>query len=258
MQNYRLIIGFWACCLLLPLGLYGQASDGGVYVAPETDTASPDTVTVIPLTDGQDVLLLEADSVQQGEVAADTAAFRPDPEKVVWLGAIIPGYGQIVNKKYWQLPIVYGAYMGCAFAVTWFSSEYQFYKSAYRDMIDSDPTTNSHLEYLNNMGITLEQMGGEAAYRDRLKSFQDNYRRYRDYSILVSVGVYGLSILWAYVDAQLYDFDISPDLSLNISPTIIGGDVMYAKETNGYDAFGQSRVWGQNNAIGVQWRLRLK
>ena len=245
-----------ALCLL-PLALHGQSEAGDVYVSPPAGVTTQDTVVDIQVWD-ESVLVIDTVAQQADTTATDTA-FMPDPEKVVWLGAIIPGYGQIVNKKYWQLPIVYGAYMGCAFAVTWFSTEYQFYKTAYRDAIDSDPTTNSHLEYLNNMGVTLEQMGGEAAYRDRLRSFQDNYRRYRDYSILISVVVYGASILWAYVDAQLYDFDISPDLSMNIQPTIINTDVEYAKVPNAYDAFGSNRAFNQGNtAVGIQWSIRLK
>ena len=109
------------------------------------------------------------------------------------------------------------------------------------------------------MGVTLEQMGGESAYRDRLRSFQDNYRRYRDYSILASVAVYALSILWAYVDAQLYDFDISPDLSMNIQPAVINTDLQYARQPNAYDAFGSAPSFNQGNtAVGIRWNIRLK
>jgi len=62
-------------------------------------------------------------------------AFKPDPLKVVWMGAIIPGFGQILNKKYWKLPIVYGGFLGCAYAVTWNSGRYQSYKNAYFDIL---------------------------------------------------------------------------------------------------------------------------
>ena len=245
-------------CCLLPLALHGQAEAGGVYVPPPAGTVAQDTVVDLQVWD-ESVLVVDTVAQVQAETSEIDTTFMPDPEKVVWLGAIIPGYGQIVNKKYWQLPIVYGAYMGCAFAVTWFSTEYQFYKTAYRDAIDTDPTTNSHLEYLDNMGVTLEQMGGESAYRDRLRSFQDNYRRYRDYSILASVAVYALSILWAYVDAQLYDFDISPDLSMNIQPAVINTDLQYARQPNAYDAFGSAPSFNQGNtAVGIRWNIRLK
>ncbi len=255
LRHAAFILSLLVC--FCPVGLWGQSAADEVYVTPPSEAPSGDSVVVARLIDEGGTLAVE-DSVAQETAASDTAAFQPDPEKAVWLGAIIPGYGQIINKKYWQLPIVYGAYMGCAFAVTWFSSEYQFYKTAYRDIIDSDPTTNSHLEYLESRGVTLAQMGGETSYRDRLKTFQDNYRRYRDYSIIASVLVYGLSILWAYVDAQLYDYDISPDLSLNIQPAIINGDMMYANKADYQNAFGQSQAFEQSNAVGIQCRFRLK
>jgi len=149
--------------------------------------------------------------------------FKPNPLKVVWMGAIIPGYGQIMNKKYWKLPIVYGGFLGCAYAITWNSTIYESYKTAYRDIIDNDPATNSFLDILPK-GITSidsPYIGGKAAYTSTLKFKQDNFRRYRDLSIIVSVAYYALTIVDAYVDAQLYDFDITPDLSLRFQPTLI-------------------------------------
>lgn len=149
--------------------------------------------------------------------------FKPDPLKVVWMAAIIPGYGQIMNKKYWKLPIVYGGFLGCAYAISWNSTIYESYKTAYRDIIDNDPTTNSFLDILPK-GITSidsPYIGGEASYKVALLKKQDNFRRYRDLSIIVSVAYYALTIVDAYVDAQLYDFDISPDLSLRFQPTLM-------------------------------------
>lgn len=168
--------------------------------------------------------------------------FKPDPLKVVWMGAIIPGYGQIMNKKYWKLPIVYGGFLGCAYAVSWNSTIYESYKTAYRDIIDNDPSTNSFLDILPK-GITSidsPYIGGEANYKVILKNKQDNYRRYRDLSIIVSVAYYALTIVDAYVDAQLYDFDISPDLSLRLQPTLM------------------ENSFGVKNTLGMQCCLSLK
>nr|WP_239057030.1 DUF5683 domain-containing protein [Paludibacter sp. 221] len=187
-------------------------------------------------------------------------AFKPDPEKAIWLGAIIPGFGQIVNKKYWKLPIVYGGYMGCAFAITWLSGEYNFYKYAYLDIIDKDDTTNSFMDPIPD-GYTVEYFyGSMETYKNTLKSGMDNYRRYRDLSILVSVVFYGLTILDAYVDAQLYDFDISPDLSMRFEPTIINNNTAYAHVDNDYTVgrFSQINAPKHGNAIGIQWSIRLK
>lgn len=146
--------------------------------------------------------------------------YKPDPVKVVWMGAILPGYGQILNRKYWKLPLVYGGFMGCAYAIIWNSATYEKYRTAYRDIIDNDPTTNTFITALPK-GYTVETFGGLSYYTSALKTAQDSYRRSRDLSILGSVGFYALTLVDAYVDAQLFDFDISPDLSLRIAPAIL-------------------------------------
>lgn len=165
--------------------------------------------------------------------------FKPDPIKVVWMGAIIPGYGQILNRKYWKLPLVYGGFLGFAYAISMNSSRYSTYMTAYRDIIDSDPTTNSFITIIPK-GYTIDNYGGVSGYTTILKSAQDNYRRYRDLSIIMSVGYYALTLVDAYVDAQLYDFDISPDLSMRFQPVLINNNL------------------GFKNTIGIQCRLSLK
>jgi len=158
-----------------------------------------------------------ADTVQV--TSLDKEKFKPNPMRSIWMGAAIPGFGQIVNRKYWKLPIVYGGFLGFAYAISWNNSTYNTYKNAYRDMTDSDPTTNSHIKILPR-GYTIAMIG-ETTYQNILKSKQDSYHQYRDLSIILSVGYYAVVLLDAYVDAQLYDFDISPDLVLNVQPTRI-------------------------------------
>lgn len=155
--------------------------------------------------------------------SVDTAAlpvFEPDPMRAVWMGAIIPGYGQIYNRKYWKLPIVYGGFLGCAYAIAWNGSRYVSYKNAYRDIIDNDPNTNSFLEIIPD-GYTIESLGGMSQYTKTLQTKQNTFRRYRDLSIIITVGLYALTLIDAYVDAQLYNFDISPDLTMHLSPGIL-------------------------------------
>lgn len=147
-------------------------------------------------------------------------AFKPDPIKVAWMAAIIPGYGQIMNRKYWKLPIVYGGFLGCAYAITWNTATYQKFTTAYRDIIDTDPTTNSYLKIIPK-GRTIDDYGGLEVFKTSLKTKQDIYRRNRDLSIIATVGFYALTIIDAYVDAELYDFDISPNLSMHIQPTLL-------------------------------------
>ena len=150
--------------------------------------------------------------------------WKPDPMHAVWMGVILPGYGQIYNRSYWKLPIVYGGFMGCAYAIMWTNNNYQDYKAAYRDILTDtsyDPTdpTKTYVAILPE-GYTIDRMGGKASYTNTLNKAQNSYRRYRDISIVATVLVYALSLIDAYVDAQLYDFDISPDLSLNAEPVL--------------------------------------
>ena len=69
-------------------------------------------------------------------------------------------------------------------------------------------------------GYTLDYVGGASQWKQTLQSRQTQWRRYRDYCIVATVAVYALSLIDAYVDAQLFDFDISPDLSMRIEPAI--------------------------------------
>ena len=151
-------------------------------------------------------------------------SWKPDPPKSVWLGVIVPGLGQIYNRSYWNLPIVYGGFMGCGFAIAWNNERYESYKQAYRDILtdaghlSTDP--NKSYNAVLPEGYTIDRLGGESGYTNILKDRQNSYRRYRDISIVVAIAVYALSIIDAYVDAQLFDFDISDDLTLNVEPQI--------------------------------------
>ena len=146
--------------------------------------------------------------------------------RAVWLGAVLPGAGQIYNRSYWKLPIVYGGFMGCIYAITWTNNQYIGYKDAYRDIyydIQNGTISNSPDKSYNAIlpeGYNINSMGGSNTYMNRLKEWQNASHRNRDMAILVSVVVYALSLIDAYVDAQLFDFDISNDLSLNVSPQI--------------------------------------
>jgi len=152
---------------------------------------------------------------------------KPDAMRAVWMGAIIPGYGQIYNRSYWKLPIVYGAFFGCAYGVTWTQSRYNDYKTAYRDIyqdinngtVDANNQNKSYIAMLPK-GYTLQDVGGASKWMSTLQSQQNNLHRYRDLSIVAAVVVYALSLVDAYVDAQLFDFDISPDLSVTMQPAI--------------------------------------
>ena len=152
--------------------------------------------------------------------------FKPDPKKAV-LMALVPGLGQIYNRKFWKLPIVYGGLMGCMYAVTWNNRNYQDYSAAYKDiMMDAEepnrPVEEFHTSWQDFLGVGYDpkEWVTNTNFQTQLKNRKDYYRRYRDLSIIITVGVYALSIIDAYVDAQLFDFDISPDLSMHWEPSV--------------------------------------
>lgn len=150
----------------------------------------------------------------------DWSTWRPDPKRALWLALVIPGGGQIYNRKYWKLPIVYGGFIGCLYAMNWNNSMYKDYSQAYLDLMDNDPGTQSYNQFLH-LGMKITTEADKKRFEDIFKKRKDKYRRWRDLSFFVMVGVYALSVIDAYVDAELSVFDISEDLSLRVEPTIL-------------------------------------
>ena len=140
--------------------------------------------------------------------------FIPNSSKAVWYSAIFPGLGQVYNRKYWKLPIVYGGLIGMVYGLSFNQRYYTDYSIAYRDFMDNDNNTNSHLDFIPE-GWADDRIG------KILKTKKDFYRRSRDLSIIGLVAIYAVCMIDAYVDAELYTFDISKDLSLGIEPVII-------------------------------------
>lgn len=144
--------------------------------------------------------------------------FVPDPNRALWLSLIFPGGGQIYNRKYWKLPVFYGGFLGCFYAFTWNQQMYMDYSQAYLDIMDDNPDTNS---YIDMFPPSYDIDNNVERFKTVFKNRKDRYRRWRDLSAFCFVGVYLLSIIDAYVDANLSAFDISDDLSLRLSPTTL-------------------------------------
>jgi len=157
--------------------------------------------------------------------------FKPDPRKTLIFSAIFPGLGQIYNRKYWKLPILYGGFIGFSYAISWNNRYYQDYFQAYKDIMDEDPETNSWHNFLR-YGQDPESVD-TTWLKDVLRRGKNYYRRYRDLSIIGTVALYGLSIMDAYVDAQLFEFDITPDLSMRVEPAVIQKNSYYAANAFG-------------------------
>ncbi|MDR0824088.1 MAG: DUF5683 domain-containing protein [Prevotella sp.] len=166
--------------------------------------------SVSPLIQEEPVVLL-ADSI----VLLGKPEFKPDSKKAVIYSAIFPGLGQLYNRKYWKLPIVIGGALGLTYAITWNGARYNDYSQAYKDLVLG--TGNSYLNYVRDQA-TIDQ--NKEYWISAFKKKKDFFRRNRDLAIIATVGVYALCMIDAYVDAQLYDFDMSPDLSMRVQPVI--------------------------------------
>ena len=152
--------------------------------------------------------------------------FKPNPTKAVIYSAIFPGLGQIYNRKYWKLPLVYGGFLGISYALSWNGRYYNDYSDAYSAIMQDYPKAPENssvwLPFLGqNADINNISDGDIERYRLTFKRRKDFYRRNRDLSIIGAVALYAVCMIDAYVDAQLFDFDISPDLSFKVEPTII-------------------------------------
>ena len=151
----------------------------------------------------------------------DWSKWRPDVKRAMWLAIVIPGGGQIYNRKYWKLPIVYGGFIGCYYAIRWNNMMYKDYSQAYLDLMDDNPETQSYNQFMHFGAKITDQ--NKSTYENKFRRRKDYYRRYRDLSSFIMIGVYALSIIDAYVDASLSEFDISDDLSMRVTPTVITG-----------------------------------
>jgi hypothetical protein len=197
--------------------------------ATETDTllhpALADSIfTGEPLkTDTLPGELVRTDTLHR-RPTAETPSFKPNSKRAVIYSAIFPGLGQVYNRKYWKLPLVYGGYMGFMYAITWNNKNYQDYTQAYYDVSMDDPNDPDswHDSWITFVpaGRDPETYLTDSNFKSRLKNGRDYYRRYRDLSIILTIGWYFICMADTYVDAQLFDFDISPDLSLRLEPVV--------------------------------------
>lgn len=200
--------------LRLPLNTATLATDS---IATADSIAADNKRKMLEMTSAPAVeeQTVPADSLQK---AVDTKRWIPNPAKATWMALVIPGGGQIYNRKFWKLPIFYGGFAGCAYALTWNNKMYNDYSDAYRAAVNEEWNSSSITDllppgYVGN--ISHSQL------TETLRKRKDTYRRYRDMSIFAFIGVYLLSVVDAYVDAELSNFDITPDLSMKVEPAVI-------------------------------------
>lgn len=225
-------MGRWTVIIIMLItGIHCQAQTEDLAVMDsiaEVDSRALLSDSLTGRTDTASVVIVKE---KQMKPKRDWATWKPNPQRALWLAMALPGAGQIYNRKYWKLPIIYGGFMGCIYALTWNDMMYKDYSQAYLDIMDDDPATASYNKFLH-LGIQITP-ANEERYKQLFKSRKDKYRRWRDMSFFVMIGVYALSVIDAYVDAELSEFDISKDLSLKVSPAVIpnhsGGNPLQAQ-----------------------------
>ena len=189
-----------------------------VKIGAPVEMAEVDTVAVDSAVRLMTAMSAESLSTTDNNIPIKNERWIPDPKKSMWLAIVFPGGGQIYNRKYWKLPIIYGGFMGCFYALNWNNTMYRDYSQAYIDIMDSDENTKSFMNFLP-AGYNVEQ--NMSRLQDLFKRKKNFYRRYRDMSLFCMIGVYLISIVDAYVDAEMSSFDISKDLSIKLSPAVI-------------------------------------
>ncbi|MCX6240054.1 MAG: DUF5683 domain-containing protein [Bacteroidia bacterium] len=159
------------------------------------------------------------------QVATPVPKVERSPKKASIYAALFPGLGQIYNRKYWKLPIVYGGYAGLIYVLGWNNNNYKDFFQGYRIIAQYSSAANMKPEerkFLDNLiknpSVSLDNSSTFTYISAQLKSGKDYYRRNRDLTIIGIAALHVLSIIDASVDANLFDFDISDDLSMRIEP----------------------------------------
>lgn len=133
--------------------------------------------------------------------------FEPNPKKAGLYSAIIPGLGQVYDRKYWKVPVIYAGLGVGAYFIKFNSDKYRLYRKAYISRRDADPGNDELTELYANP--------------DDLKQLQDEHKKYLDISVLLTGVAYMAQVIDAVVFAHLKNFDISRNISMQMKPTVL-------------------------------------
>lgn len=208
--HYLLLIALFA-----PLTSFGQSEDSdSLKASMPADTTQQ---LIVPGDTTQQVIVPDSTesehfvtnpSVESEEtiVGTDTTAFKEhSPRKATLYSAFLPGLGQVYNRKYWKVPIVYAGIGVSVYFIQDNIRQANYYLDNYRNATDDDPNTFNTTGF--NTGTLQERI--------------TQHRKWRDYAYLGLIVVYVLNIIDAQVDAHLFNFDVSKDLSLDVAPSLL-------------------------------------
>jgi hypothetical protein len=168
---------------------------------------------------------------QQNNTAQDSLSvkkqekhkFIAEPQRATMLAITFPGLGQVYNRKYWKVPVVYAGFGGLAYAISYNSSWYTKYMKAFQDYTDDIPETDSYKELLylydpEDYEPLIANQNAIAHWKERMIAGIDSYKKYRDLSYIGIAVWYLVTVLDANVDASLYNYDIGDNLDIEVTP----------------------------------------
>jgi hypothetical protein len=164
-----------------------------------------------------------------------TYADRFDPQKALLLSAVLPGAGQIYNKKYWKVPIIYGGFIGLGYVMHELHDNYMLFKDMLYNILNepAEPIIvgpdglTSLGNYVRGGQIVSSQYGLNT---EQLRAQVTRWNRDRDFTVMLTAGWYLLQMVDAHVDAHLKEFDVNPELKVSIEP-MINSNVMTGRTT---------------------------
>lgn len=194
----------------------------GAVVFPFLAAAQKKDSLIVKDSLGNITLGAKADTIKP--VKADTAVIKKhSPRQAALRSAIVPGLGQIYNKKYWKVPIVYTA-IGIPVGL-FFNNKTWYNRTRYALAVVASPIRPRDQDSLNAVHEQLRPLVDIDATGSILR-YRNEFRKNMDYSILFTLLFWGLNIVDATVDAHLKGFDVSEDLSLHIRPALLPGNAV--------------------------------
>ena len=154
-----------------------------------------------------------AQIVAADTVVIDTTYWAHSPRKAAMLSAVLPGTGQIYNRKFWKVPIVYVGMGALVYSAVWRSQKYHDYFDKYKFMTETG----------------LNEYEGESLRA--VEFYKDQNLRLKNLMIIFSAGFYALQIVDANVDAHLMDYDIGNDLTFFMDPIITSPGLLHDGKT---------------------------
>ena len=180
------------------------------------------------------ILILNLFCLLQNNFAQDSLSlsrneihkFLAEPMKATMMAVVFPGLGQIYNRKYWKIPVVYAGFGGLIYSIGYNSSNYLTYMKAYQDFTDEIYETSSYIQLIRADPSTYDPVrypdtylpSNASYYKDGMLRMVDQFKRYRDLSYIGVAAWYLISILDANVDASLFNYDISNNLDIAVAP----------------------------------------